>query len=449
MMSKYLKISEDIIKDIRSGMYKTGDKLPSINKLSKKYQCSRGTVIRAYRHLIEQQLVYVKNKSGYYSSFSPEKPKKMTGYHLESGNPTIGSFHLPYAKQSLSLALDQYQLESLDVGVNGVSSVVHELSEVLSESSIYTKEENLLLTMGIQQTINALCQMTFPNGREDILIEEPTYKFIVDLFWAKSTHSVHTIKRTEKGLDLALLEEIFKTNRIKFFYLVPRNHNPLGTTLSTTQRQKIVHLAKKYDVYIAEDDYFLDAYQIPKYTPLYYLSSGDHCIYLGSFTKILPYLRIGFTIMPPELQEAYHQTVKEIMRVQYYTPPLISQSMLGVLIHNKFFVKSKQMINQDLKRKITLTKELTSLWNPVLATYTGYDGYYSSIRLHPLVEADELINELKKQAIYTVSNSQSFFHKEQFDNSIRVSLAKISVDQVTEVYPKIYAAIENLYAKNS
>lgn len=72
-------------------------------------------------------------------------------------------------------------------------------------------------------------------------------------------------------------------------------------------------LAQKYDVYLAEDDYFLDAYYVPKYTSLYYLSSGDHCIYLRSMTKILPYLRIGFVIMPEELTAIYNRTVTEIM----------------------------------------------------------------------------------------------------------------------------------------
>ncbi|MHC5227755.1 aminotransferase-like domain-containing protein [Enterococcus sp. LJL99] len=448
-MDKYLKISKDLVQDISSGYYQTGDKLPSINKLAQNYHCSRGTVIRAYRHLIDQQLVYVKNKSGYYSSFTPEVQIKADGYHLESGNPTMGSFHLPYAKQSLSLALDKYQLESLDVGANGVSSVIRELTLALSDSSIYTKEKNLFLTMGIQQTINVLCKMTFPNNRETILIEEPTYKFIIELFKAQSNQSVCTISRTKDGFDLVELEEIFKHNQIKFFYLVPRNHNPLGTTLPMNQRKKIVELAQKYDVYIAEDDYFLDAYDIPKYTPLYYLSSGEHCIYLGSLTKILPYLRIGFTIMPPELQSAYQQTVDDIMRIHYYTPPLISQSMLGVLIHNKFFEKSKQMINQDLKRKIRFTKKITASWDPNLAIYTGYDGYYASIQLNPKVPVDTLIHALNLQQIFTVSNRQNFFITQNFDNSLRVSLAKITVDQVIEVYPKIYTTIEKLYAKNT
>lgn len=440
-MEKYLEISNEIARQIHEEHYPVGTKLPSINTLAKKYDCSRGTVIRAYRQLLEQNLVHVRKKSGYYSSYSPTIEAKVDGYHLESGNPTVGSFHLPFAKQSLALALDHYQLESLDVGANGVSSVIQALTNSLEEVGVYTKSDHVFLTMGIQQTVHALCKMTFPSGHKAVLIEEPTYRFVIESLKAQPDLIVYTIKRDEEGIDLAELETLFKEKAIKFFYLVPRNHNPLGTTLSLQQRKKIVALAQKYQVYLAEDDYFLDAYKTANYTPLYYLAAGKNCIYLGSFTKILPYLRIGFTILPPELESYYIDTVNEIMHLHYYTPPLISQSMLGVLIQNQFLDKSKQMINQDLKKKLKRIKTITKNWNPELACYTGYDGYYATIRLHPTISVATIIKALAYKKIYVVSNQCNFFDSTHFDNSIRVSLAKISVSDIETVYPELYKTI--------
>lgn len=440
-MEKYLEISNEIAQQIHEQYYPVGTKLPSINTLAHKYNCSRGTIIRAYRQLLEQNLVHVRKKSGYYSSYSPAVEAKVEGYHLESGNPTVGSFHLPFAKQSLALALDHYQLESLDVGANGVSSVIQALTRSLEDIGVYTKSDHVFLTMGIQQTVHALCKMTFPSGHKAILIEEPTYRFVIESLKAQPDLIVYTIKRDENGIDVAQLEKMFKEKAIKFFYLVPRNHNPLGTTLPLTQRKKIVQLAQKYHVYLAEDDYFLDAYATANYTPLYYLAAGSYCIYLGSFTKILPYLRIGFVSLPPELHPFYMDTVNEIMHLHYYTPPLISQSMLGVLIHNQFLDKSKQMINQDLKKKLRKIKLLTKKWDNRIAVYTGSDGYYATIRLHPKLSATCLIDTLASKHIYVVSNQANFFHAAHFDNSIRLSIAKITVDEISYVYPKIYQTI--------
>lgn len=443
-MEKYLQISQDILNSMREGKYKSGDKLPSINQLSKEYNCSRGTIIRAYLNLKEQQFVYVKNKSGYYSSFIPEGSKKSSGYHLESGNPLMGTFHIPYAKQSLSLALETYQMESLDADVGGVSTVIKELNKTLTNMGIYTNENNLFLTMGIQQSVYTLYKMNFPNNRKNILLEEPTYRFVVDLFLETPHENIYTIERTKDGFDLLTLENIFKTKEIKFFYLTPRNHNPLGTTLSINQRNKIVALAQKYDVYIAEDDYFLDANYIPNYTTLHYLASGKNCIFLGSFTKILPYLRMGFVIVPRELQESYHMAVNKIMNTNYYTPPLISQSMLGVLIQNNFLDKSKSMINSELKKKIKMIKKCIAKWDNSIANYTGFDGYYSTIQLKENFPIDLLIDNLKEMNVFVVSNLSNYFFKDNFDNSIRISIAKVTANEISEVFPIIYEEIKKL-----
>lgn len=47
-MKKYERIAQDIEELIQVAQYKTGDKLPSIIEQARKYECSRGTVIRAY-----------------------------------------------------------------------------------------------------------------------------------------------------------------------------------------------------------------------------------------------------------------------------------------------------------------------------------------------------------------------------------------------------------------
>jgi DNA-binding transcriptional MocR family regulator len=46
------------------------------------------------------------------------------------------------------------------------------------------------------------------------------------------------------------LEQTFQTEDIKFFYTMPRFHNPLGTSYTEREKMAIVKLAEKYDVYI-------------------------------------------------------------------------------------------------------------------------------------------------------------------------------------------------------
>ena len=78
---------------------------------------------------------------------------------------------------------------------------------------------------------------------------------------------------------------------------MPRNHNPLGTNLNTKTRQQIVQLALKYNVIIIEDDYFSPAFHTPHYLPIHYYMAGQNCIYLTSFSKTIPHLRIGICVI--------------------------------------------------------------------------------------------------------------------------------------------------------
>ncbi len=63
---KYLSVSEAIIKAIRDGNLKRGERLPSINELSAKQLLSRDTVEKAYKELRRQGIIESVKGKGYY-----------------------------------------------------------------------------------------------------------------------------------------------------------------------------------------------------------------------------------------------------------------------------------------------------------------------------------------------------------------------------------------------
>ena len=62
----YVKIAKDFLKQIEAGSLKVNDRLPSINKLSKKLQVARETIEKAYKLLIEQGYVLAIPGKGYF-----------------------------------------------------------------------------------------------------------------------------------------------------------------------------------------------------------------------------------------------------------------------------------------------------------------------------------------------------------------------------------------------
>ena len=53
----YLQVAEAIRKDILSGRYRPGDRLPSVRKLCEDWNCTPGTIQRAYAELARAGLL--------------------------------------------------------------------------------------------------------------------------------------------------------------------------------------------------------------------------------------------------------------------------------------------------------------------------------------------------------------------------------------------------------
>ena len=199
---------------------------------------------------------------------------------------------------------------------------------------VYTKKDQLVITAGSQQALYILTQMTFTNDKSDILIEKPTYSRMVELVQHQGI-PYQTIERNLDGIDLEELESIFKKGKIKFFYTIPRLHNPLGSTYDLATKTAIVKLAHQYNVYIIEDDYLAD-FDSSHSLPLHYLDTDNRVIYIKSFTPTLfPALRIGAISLPSQLRDAFIQHKSLID----YDTNLIMQKALSLYIDNGMFSK--------------------------------------------------------------------------------------------------------------
>ena len=65
-MFKYQEVSLQIRRQIEEGIYKKGDRLPSIREMIQQYDCNKDTILKALHLLKEESLIYPVEKSGYY-----------------------------------------------------------------------------------------------------------------------------------------------------------------------------------------------------------------------------------------------------------------------------------------------------------------------------------------------------------------------------------------------
>ncbi|MBY5035186.1 PLP-dependent aminotransferase family protein [Streptococcus gallolyticus] len=340
MHSKYQTIIQDILQGIENQTFKRGQKLPSIRKLSQEYGCSKDTVQKAMLELKYRNKIYAVEKSGYYiledKEFQEEK--------LEL-NPQDFQ-NLPY--DDFRLCLNESLIGRENYLFNyyhqqeGLEELIESVQQLLVDYDVYAKKDQIVTTAGSQQALYILSQLNIGNGQGQMLLEEPTYHRMKDLLDGQGL-SYQTIERTLEGIDLKELERIFRTEKISFFYTIPRLHNPLGSSYSDQEKKEIVRLAQAYNVYIIEDDYLAD-FDPDKQVPLHYLDTQERVIYLKSFTTTLfPALRIGSVALPHELVAPFlhHKGLMD------YDTNLIMQKALSLYIDNGMFSRNTRLLQES------------------------------------------------------------------------------------------------------
>ncbi|HFU4501138.1 TPA: PLP-dependent aminotransferase family protein [Streptococcus suis] len=338
-MNKYQRIIQDILEGIENHRFKRGEKLPSIRQLSQDYQCSKDTVQKAMLELKYQNKIYAVEKSGYYILEDQDSKNQMV--ELDPADFQ----ELPYEDFRVclheSLIGRENYLFNYYHQQEGLAELISSVQQLLMNYHVYTKKDQLVITAGSQQALYILTQMDFGAEKSDILLENPTYSRMIDLLQHQAI-PYQIIERDFEGIDLGKLEEIFQTGKIKFFYTIPRLHNPLGSTYDTASKTAILKLAKKYGVYIVEDDYLAD-FDTSHSLPLHYLDTDNLVIYIKSFTPTLfPALRIGAIGLPQQLKAAF---IRYKSLIDYDTN-LIMQKALSIYIDNGMFARNTQHLHQ-------------------------------------------------------------------------------------------------------
>jgi 2-aminoadipate transaminase len=168
-------------------------------------------------------------------------------------------------------------------------------------------QEEILITAGSSQVSDLLCWSLVDPG-DLVILEEPSF---LGIFLNMHNHGAQflTVPCDADGMMVDLLPEKIEAARrsgrkVKLCYTIANFHNPLGCTLSTERRRKLVEYARRYGFAILEDDPYgylrFDGEHLPT---LYSMDGGEgSVIYSGSFSKILaPGTRVGWCVGPKEI----------------------------------------------------------------------------------------------------------------------------------------------------
>jgi DNA-binding transcriptional MocR family regulator len=201
-------------------------------------------------------------------------------------------------------AASQYGPSDMHPSLAGPLRTWHEAKDgvVLSDGS-------LAALNGGQEGLFIMAYL-FLTDDDGVALSEPTYPGALAAFRTFTSRFL-SVPLDGEGMNTKALEDsldaLARRGRKlpKFVYTIPSGHNPGGVSLSPERRRHLMAVARRFDLFVLEDD----PYQLirleessPAPPTLQSLDEDGRVVRLDSFSKILaPGFRIGYASGTPEI----------------------------------------------------------------------------------------------------------------------------------------------------
>lgn len=364
--SAYMQLYEQLRKDIVSGSYTYGAKLPSKRLLAEEAGVSVVTAKHAYEILCDEGYLESRQRSGYFVVYrerdflSPaeRQVKEVTSqsesgrdefFHGESGigeesveesanyrrhfhnvHSTKSEFPFSVLSKTMRKVLLDYGEEILEKSPNrGCMELRNAICTYLKRSSgIIAAPEQIIIGAGAEYLYGLIIQLL---GKERIFaMEKPAYEKIHKVYEANGV----MCDRLKLGKDGIRSEELKKT-QATVLHVTPYNSFPSGITASVSKRHEYLRWAESRGGYIIEDNYDSELTVSSKNEDtIFSMAEKDFVVYLNTFSRtVAPSFRVGYMVLPERLVEIFDQ------KLGFYscTVPVFEQYVLAELIESGDF----------------------------------------------------------------------------------------------------------------
>ena len=166
-----------------------------------------------------------------------------------------------------------------------------EVAKWLGDQNIHVTLHDLLVTSASQQGLDLICKAFFDPG-DVVFCGLPTYLGAVQAFSLFQITKIG-VPLEDDGMDIDELESRIvaarrEGKRMKGIYVIPDFQNPSGITLSLEKRQRLLEVARAYDLLIFEDNPYghlrFSGEPIPS---IFSMDDEGRTIMLLTFSKVL------------------------------------------------------------------------------------------------------------------------------------------------------------------
>lgn len=312
------KLAALIGQQIADGVYRPGDKLPSLRELAQLHRYAKNTVVAAFDLLVSQGVVEPRRGAGFFvtaragrSSRADEDAGRLgramdtvwlmrEQLRTEPESVAVGDGFPPVAWLA-DMRLDRYHQKVVRTGLGslfrygsryGYAPLRDSLVRKLAVFGLDAAPGQLVLTHGANEALDLVIRYFLPPGAT-VLVDEPGYYLLFGKLKLAGARVIG-VPRLADGPDVAALEAILAQERPRLFFTQSLAHNPTGSDLSAAKAYRVLQLAERHNLMLVEDDPLAD-FKPTASVRLSALDQLERTIYIGSFSKSFSAaLRVGF-----------------------------------------------------------------------------------------------------------------------------------------------------------
>ena len=398
-----VQVSASLRSAVRSGLLKSGDRLPPSRRLAEELGVSRAIIMLAYEQLVSEGYFESRKGSGTFITEGlkrlpasvplPTEAKKTKpmepAYDFRAGIPDlrrlpVGRWH-ECVSDVMKRGLNSYWSYGECSGEPALKRAIGE--SLFRIRGISTSPDSIVITRGTAESLSLLASF-FP--RKAFYSEFPSIPYASRIF----RHHGWQIKPLEQDLHGALVPG--GTEPGSLFYLTPSHQFPTGIFMPLKRRIAFLGAIEDGQSYILEDDYDSEfRFRGVPAEPLMALHP-EGVFYLGTFSKCMfPALRLGFMIVPGPLKADFSAFKNEI----FSQPPLLSQLALARFIDRGYLEQHLFSMKRIYRKRMnTLVSELERNFKGL--HISGADcGFHLCVRFRERSFHQDFFEDCRKQGI--------------------------------------------------
>lgn len=330
-MSRYGQLADQLQQQIESGVWRAGERIPSIRQSCKTHNLSPMTVLQAYQLLESRGLVLARPQSGYYvkAAASPQrigapqqarysgsvdindlvfevlqasKSRELVPLGMAVADPAL----FPHPQLGRALGSCMRRLDPFSTVADlppGNETLRRAIARRYADDGLAVDPQEIIITTGAMEALSlSLQELTEPG--DWVVVESPTFYGALQAIERLQLKAVEIPVIPGVGIDLALLAQALAERPIKACWLMGNVQHPLGHTMPDGHKEALMQLLNAHGVALVEDDVYAELYfgrERPR--PIKCWDARGQSLLCGSFSKCLaPGFRVGWVVAGPHAE---------------------------------------------------------------------------------------------------------------------------------------------------